>query len=465
MLRIRNLLLLIIIFSFFFAPAVGFAESRIFLKDGRVIKVDNFWREEGMVKYESLGGIVGIPMSEVEKIVTPDMVAFTEVKKKDTIADYEAFLHQFPKSEFASLAEDRIMALQFEEVKRIDTAPVYLDYIRRNPNSLFLDEAKNRAEVLVFQDAVRTNHQEKFQEYLKIYPEGRFVDAAKKALELITLDHLLKTGTISDLRSFAGKVSDSALQKRLQDRIHALQKSAEQRRERKLQQQAQAAQRAAVQARAKHHHRMLLLWGVGLVAVVGLAVFLVLLRKWKTVKVITEDDRKPAVPEPEEPSVPQKASAGVRYEDLVGAPKRSGSMALPGPEGASASGMSGPAALPEPGRPEGGGDDEGEEESFFLNDTQKQEAAPAPESPEDVISLGYDAGEENGASSEKEVVDLSDPETDLKLELEEVSEEDEAPCADPPVPGSERVYDFSDGDLPDLMDDDERKKRRGGGRT
>jgi len=471
MFPIRILLLLVTLSSFLFTPVAAPAESRIFLKDGRVIKVDNFWREEGMVKYESFGGIVGIPIAEVKKVITPDMVAFKGVKQKDTIADYKSFLHRFPKSEFASLAADRIQALQFEEVKRIDTAPVYLDYIRRNPNSPFLPEAKKRAEVLIFQNAVRINHAEKFQEYLNIYPEGRFVDAAKKVLELIKFDHLLKTGTLTDLQSFAEEVKDPALQKRLQDRIQVLQKAAEQRRERKLQQQAQAAERAEAASRVKHHHLMLLFWGLGLIVLVGLTVFLVLLQRRKTVKFPTEDDREPLIPvsEKEEPVVPRKTSAGVRYEDLVGAPKRSGSTALPGPEGAFTSGAGGPAALPEPRRPEEETDEGGEEGSFFMNDTRQEDAAPASESVEGVISLGYEGENDGkGASPGKEVIDLSDHETDFKLELEDVDEEvkeAETPSAAPADSGNEMEIEFEDGDLPDFMDDDERKKRRGGGQT
>jgi len=461
MLPTRFLILFLVTISLhLLTPPAGFAESQIFLKDGRVLKVNNFWREEGMVKYESFGGIVGIPMAEVEKIVTPDMVAFTEVKKMDTIAAYEKFLHRFPKSGFAAFAERRIKALQFEQVKKIDTAPVYLDYIRRNPNSIFLEKAKERAEVLIFQEAVRTNKKENYQEYLDIYPEGRFVAAAKKGLEIINFRRLLKSGSISDLRTFAEKVSDPALQESLQERIAALQDQAEKRRQRKLQEQARAEQRAEAQSRAKRKRWMMLLGGLGLAAVGGLVIFLILHRRRKTVKVNMEDDLEATVSELEKQTEAKTVASGIRYEDLVGAPKRSGSMALPAPDEGSGSDPKRPAALPEPEQPEEVLSDEAEEESFFLQDSQEGEAAPMSESAVDVIPLGYDG--RDGAAPEKEVIDLSDHETDFKLELEDVSEEEETPHHAPSASANESELDFSDGDLPDFMDDNERKKRRGG---
>ncbi len=453
---------LLTIFLHFLTPPAGFAESQIFLKDGRVIKVDNFWREEGMVKYESFGGIVGIPLTEVEKIITPDMVAFVEVQKTDTIDAYEEFLSQYPKSEFAPISERRIKALQFEKVKKIDTAPVYLDYIRRNPNSIFLEEAKDRAEILIFQDAIRTNNKENFQEYLEIYPEGQFAAAAKKGLEIITFQHLLKNGSISDLQTFAEGVSDPAFQKSLEERIAALQQAAEKRRAQKLQQKTLAEQRTEAESRSKRNRWMMLIGGLGLAATGGLAVFLLLRQRRKTMKVPMEDDLEAAISEMEEKTVPQTDASGVRYEDLVGAPKRSGSMALPGPDDGPVAGSKGPAALPEPDQPEEASGDE-EEESFFLNDQQENEAVPEPEPSEVVIPLGYENDEGNGASPEKEVIDLSDHETDFKLELEDVSEEEEeAPQGDTADTESEKACDFTDGDFPDLMDDEERKKRRGG---
>jgi hypothetical protein len=151
------------------------AESEIHLKDGRVIKVDSFWREDGMVKYETRAGIVGISLNDVSQIITPDMVAFDETRKADTIDAYRNFLNKYPKSRFTEQVKERIIELQFEEVRTIDTAKVYLDYAKRNPSSSFLEEANERAEALLYEELAGKPVAEKYTEYLRLFPEGRHV--------------------------------------------------------------------------------------------------------------------------------------------------------------------------------------------------------------------------------------------------------------------------------------------------
>jgi hypothetical protein len=465
MMPTRLLLMLFISLSLFLLlPQKGFSETQIYLKDGRVLKVDNFWREEGMVKYQSFGGTVGIPSDEVEKIVTPDMVAYEEVRKTDTIEAYQEFLRKYPKSDDAADADLRVKALQFEKVKEIDSGPVYLDYIRRNPTSVFVEEAKERAEVLIFQNAVRSGQRDKYKEYLDIYPEGRFAEAARKGLEYLDFQALRESGSIPAIEAFLQKTSEPSFHEVLEGRLATLQAKVQSNIQQKKQQQEKAQRIAAEQAQQSHSRWTLLLGVVvGIAMVVILVVFFLWKRKRKVPPVTLEEDLKEAMSEMEGEDHYQTPGEGVRYEDLVGVPKKSNSMALPDPAK--------PAALPEP-EVSGGEHDETDEEedSPFLRETAEASGREKPgEDKEDVIALGFDSKGQDGSGVEKDVVDLSDPEGDFKLELEEdppekgEKHETTTPITEEMDRVAHRDLGLSGGDFPDFMDDEERKKKRGGG--
>ncbi len=461
------LLLFFLAVSLLILPKTSSAVSRIYLKDGRIIKVENFWREEGMVKYETFGGIIGIPLDEVEKIVTPDMVAFRKVLKLDTIGGYERFLREYPKSEYASQAEQRIKALQFEKVKRIDTASVYLDYIRRNPNSLFIQEARARAETLIFQDAVRENKIEKFMEYQKLYPRGKYARAAARAVEYLKYRQAAESADIGKMEAFLKEYSESSFQKDLTERIAMLQARAESRaRMRQARQRQKMRKLQEERVKSKRRRRTILFSVGGLVGLAIPALFLILRRRRKE-DVPSPDIDFSEVPFEESPAVPAREPKGpIRYEDIIGVPRHADSLALPEPDGKRGDDPDDRFALPEP------------EPGETAATTKRDSVVPAPSGadggPERERVLGEsgdkriapDPGEKGGSDAvdaEEDVVDLSNHESEFKLELEEIPGKADRAGAEPSF--REEEIDLSEGDLPHLLDDEETRRRRGGGES
>lgn len=444
----------------FLMPVASFAESQIFLKDGRVVKVKNFWREEGAVKYESFGGVVGIPLDEVDHIITPDMGAFEDAKNEGTVKAYEEFIKQHPRSEYADQARQRIKALEFEDVKRMNSGPVYLAYIRRNPNSIYLDEAKGMAEILVFQDAVRNHQGEKYKEYLDIYPDGRYAAAAGKALHLLRYQALIKADSISEIEAFLREHPESAFRQQLEDRVAFLLSTSEAKAEAraKRDQEAKARKLQEMEAARKRSRWIRFFSFAALIVLAVSAGLFFFSKKRHAVRVSPEPDLEAPESESEIKEAPVETKGPIRYEDLIGVPRHDDTRALPDPGRVQKPGA--PASLPAPGGESGLSEGEGEEDeaSPFLQRHADAKASPG-ETP--IIlgdSSGADAaGEAHPSDSE---VDLSDHETKFKLDLKEVSHEAGSPdAADGPA---EEDVDLSEGDFPELFEDDPARKRRGG---
>jgi hypothetical protein len=439
-------------------PSISLSETKIYLKDGRVIKVDSFWREEGMVKYESFGGIIGIHMEEVDRIISPDILAFEEAKKLDSVEAYEEFIKKHPRSGFVTPAKDRIRELQFDEVKRINSANVYLDYIRRNPNSIYLEEAKGQAEILIFQDAARSYQAEKYQGYLDIYPQGRFHQAAQKALEFISVETLKQRGSIPDMETFLHANPDSTFRHEIEDHLAHLVSVHKVKAQEEMEKKEKSKRLMELEA-SKKQKRWIFIASVLSALIVAVIVTFLLLRK-RRVSALS-DIRSEMLGEDESETGARDGTAtsgsSVRYEDLIGAPKKSDS----GRDEIKALDHDRPISLPNPEdiskQSEEDQNPEEPEESPF-----KKETSPGVQDSDSII-LGYNGKETPAAEapeSENEI-DLSDHDTDFKLELEDVPEEREESGGH--ETSTEGELDLSEGDLPDMFEDEEVRRRRGGG--
>jgi hypothetical protein len=445
--RYSNIIFLTIVFAVLFSgAAICSAETQIHLKDGRMIKVENFWREGGMVKYESFGGVIGIPMADVERIVTPDMEVFEDAKKADTVEAYENFIRDYSKSEFVPQGEQRIKELQFEEVKRINSAPVYLDYIRRNPNSIFLQEAKETAETLIFQDAFRVGGLEKFQEYLGIYPEGKYALAVGKAIEEKKFEAMKESQSVSEMEAYLKEFPESPYRLALEDRMAELIAESGIRSKAKSEKQKKARELQELQAKEKHR-RMVLLFSVLGVLVFSAGGIFVFLRMKKSASP-AHPDLRPVENESVGEAAPSPAfSTGpVRYEDLIGAPRKDDTLMLPDMETGAIKDPDAPIFLPEPAKKaeassEAGSSEEKSDDTIILGDGTEGSAAEPP------------------ASENKS--DLPDQKADFKLELGDGPKESNKKSSTGSSPDDE--VDPPGGDFPSMIDDEDTVKRRGGG--
>lgn len=413
--------------SLVFNASQGWAETRIILKDGREIKVQNFWREGGMVKYQSYGGIVGIRAEDVDRIITPDMVSFDEAQKMDTIDAYEQFLKKYPQSSLAAQASDRISALIFEDVKRINSAQVYIDYIRRNPSSTYLQEAKERAEVLVFQDVVISGQSNKFMEYLEIYPDGRFARAARKAVEVLKYDAIKQSSNISDIETYLHEYPQSTYRKVLETRLARLVSESEAKAKAKQEEELRTRKLQELEAKKRHRFWIILFSILGVLVLSAAAAVLFFRERiekmvawlrgaWKAKGAKDAGEKKSKGAEPKT-SFKQEPP---RYEDLISTPQDRDPLTSPDSEKTRALEQGTPFSLPGP---------DGETGAFSADDETdllRDEAGNFSLGEEETaIPVGYkEEGEPGGDSSPYErMIDLSDHETDFSLELEDVHDE------------------------------------------
>lgn len=413
--------------SLIFNASQGWAVTQIILKDGREIKVENFWREGGMVKYQSYGGIVGISAEDVDRIITPDMISFDEAQKMDTIDAYEHFMKKYPQSSLAAQASDRISALIFEDVKRVNSAQVYIDYIRRNPRSTYLHEAKERSEVLVFQDVVISGQSNKFMEYLEIYPDGKFANAARKAVETLKYDAMQQGRNISDIETYLHEYPQSAYRKELENRLARLVSESEAKAKAKQEEELKTRKLQELDARKKHRFWVLFFSFVGvLVLSVAAAVFFFRerieemvaslrgVRKAMGGHEVGGEKSKGAEPKTSFKQEPP------RYEDLISTPQNRDPMASPDSETTRALEQGTPFSLPGPDGEAGAFS--ADEETDLLRDeaghfSLGEEKTTIPVSHKEEGNPGVDS------SQYDRMIDLSDHETDFSLELEDVHDE------------------------------------------
>ncbi len=439
------------------------AETEIHLKDGRVIKVDSFWREEGMVKYQSRAGIVGFSLSDVAQIITPDMVAFDETRNADTIDAYQRFVKNFPKSEFTGQAKERIIELQFEEVRRIGTAQVFLDYAQRNPSSPFVQQARNRAEEITYEDAASQPAAEKYTEYLRLFPEGRHAADVAAALEKMEYEGVIKSADVGAMEAFLGKYPDTPYREQLTQAMAELNAAAQARAQKKAELEKKRREQAAIEKTKSRK-----LWisvGAGLLglALIGAAVIFFLRRRTQEEPEIIDEEVEDFLGEAAAEGRSLSDYGPGRYEDIVGVEREPETLELPdGP--ASERNPDEPMALPNPEwadkKPPEPPEDDG---SVFLKaeDALRGEPSPAPAAPKPGVRQAGGAPEAHPPSAD-EVIDLSDGDTDFKLELEDIPEAPSPEQAAGPAAEPDSV-DLSDGDLPDLFADEETIRRRGGG--
>ncbi len=467
--KITRLMVLVALSLILLMPGPVWSESQIFMKDGRVIKVENFWREEGMVKYDTRIGIVGIPMQDVEKIVTPAVLAFEEARKLDTIKGYEAFLKDHGLSEQAVEARQRLKKLEFQEVRQMDTPSVYINYIERNPNSVFLEEARDRAETLVYEDALRSNEQKKYDTYVSLFPEGKYTAQVMGAMEALQAESLKGGSSVTDIEAFLKAYPDSTHRGDLEARIAEMAAEAEAAAQKKLEAKNRAAALEAAKAELRRK-RLIQFGGIGGVLALLAAAVVVFIkisarRKAAALLLAELDDELGAEGEGEGEGAPELyqtwENGPVRYEDLLGVERKPTPESLPGVAEAKGIGVDAQAALPGPeGENPGEGEtSEGEGISPFMEDVLAGGGGS-------VIQLGSDEGSEPAESDGEEVIDLSDHETDFKLELEDIPEEKEEGSR-PRENAGPQEFDPEDLDFSEILEgsEDEAKRRRGGGRA
>jgi len=102
--------------------------------------------------------------------------SWQSVRRHDTVASYHKYLRDNPSSSHAPEAKERIAFLR---VKAVPTVAAFEEFQAEHPRSDYLDELRSLVEPLYFENARWENTPEAYREFLNRYPEG---DLSRRAL-------------------------------------------------------------------------------------------------------------------------------------------------------------------------------------------------------------------------------------------------------------------------------------------
>jgi outer membrane protein assembly factor BamD (BamD/ComL family) len=100
-------------------------------------------------------------------------------KQEDTIAAYENFLARYAGGAYGGAANIRLETLRYDNAKAKDDLDLYADFLRRYPNSAFKNLVLWREEVLLFKRAQSINTIAAYEDFLKRFPNGAYTNQAR----------------------------------------------------------------------------------------------------------------------------------------------------------------------------------------------------------------------------------------------------------------------------------------------
>lgn len=123
-------------------------------------------------------------------------------QRANTESSYEAFLQEFPQSQYAPQAKDRIEQLRFDQAKRENSEAAYQGYERTYPQGRFVAESRKLADDCAFASAAKQNTQSAFEAYMKTYPNGAHHGDAKQGVEAVVYQEAIRNGQVSALDGY-----------------------------------------------------------------------------------------------------------------------------------------------------------------------------------------------------------------------------------------------------------------------
>jgi TolA-binding protein len=147
---------------------------------------------------------------------------FDDVKRQNTPAAYEQFVKQYPQSEFAREARDRLEGLYFDEAKAKGTIAAFEQYLARYPRGRLAAEAQDRLEALYFDGAKAKGGIAAFEQYLARYPRGRLAVEARGRLEALYFDEAKAKGAIAAFEQYLARYPKGRFAQDARDNLQGL---------------------------------------------------------------------------------------------------------------------------------------------------------------------------------------------------------------------------------------------------
>ena len=132
-------------------------------------------------------------------------LGYEEAKEQNTVQAYQAFLDQFPESEYVGPARRSLHQRAFEQAESVSTISGYQKFLLEFPESPQVEEARQQLAALEFEKAKKLNTLDAYRYYLAQYPEStHYPEALRQGQYLF----LLESPSILLARDFIRKYPD-----------------------------------------------------------------------------------------------------------------------------------------------------------------------------------------------------------------------------------------------------------------
>ena len=120
---------------------------------------------------------------------------YEDARKIDTIPVYQEFLSKYPSGEYATLAQNRIEALNFEKAQAVNSVNAYQSFLLSSNSDLFKNYATQRIQMIYrdeFLKAKEIDSVEAYDHYMKNYPKSDYLPNCVERIEFLEWSRALK---------------------------------------------------------------------------------------------------------------------------------------------------------------------------------------------------------------------------------------------------------------------------------
>jgi TonB family protein len=127
------------------------------------------------------------------------------IKESRQASDFDAYLKKYPKSEFASLARERLEQLEWEAIKANGKAADFEAFLQKHPEGKFVETARERLEQLEWEAVKTSDKTADIEAYLKKYPKSEFAPLARERSEQLEWEAAKGSSKADDVAAFLQK--------------------------------------------------------------------------------------------------------------------------------------------------------------------------------------------------------------------------------------------------------------------
>lgn len=144
------------------------------------------------------------PGGSKDSIVLREVQDWNHAIQVNSIPEYEAFINNYPNSEYVSEARRNIEDLEFEDARRIGNISAFGAFLSEYPNS----SHNRQIEEILILNADRTNTIVSYSYYLSIFPNGRHASYARNRIRDLEWEEVVELDRIEQYTAFINRYPD-----------------------------------------------------------------------------------------------------------------------------------------------------------------------------------------------------------------------------------------------------------------